>query len=71
MNLYAKPLVLESYVHGSSPDHSIFVLVCTRTILSYGSSFFLLFSSVAPRTFVAVLPLWGTEILTIGWPARS
>ena len=36
--------VLELCVHGSSPDHLIFVLVCIRTILSYGSS---LFSSFA------------------------
>ena len=36
--------LLESCIHGSSPDHSIFVLVCTRTILGYSSS---LFSSLA------------------------
>ena len=33
-------IMLELCVHGSSPDHLFFVLVCARTILSYGSSRF-------------------------------
>ena len=40
---------------------SFFVLVCTRTILSYGSSFFSSLPRLPGRTVdvVAVLPLWG------------
>ena len=59
-------LVLESYVHGSSSDHSLFVSVCVRTILSYGSSFLFFFRWSLSRTVDvdAVLPLWGTENLT-------